>query len=311
MKQTHVSFIIPLYNEEPSLQELVNAIRRVSIKEGWLADYVFIDDGSTDGSFETLKTIKKSSKETMVLIRFRKNSGKSMALTEGFHAATGNIIITLDADLQDDPMELPKLMEVLNQGNDVVVGWRRQRQDHQGKLHLSHIFNRVVSHIARVPLHDMNCGMKILRKQVVEEIDIYGELHRYIPVLASAQGFKVAEIPIVHHARKYGVSKFGRERIFRAPFDLLTTIFLTQFRTRPLQIFGPIGMSFMGVGFLSLLYLTVLHFMGVSIGRRPLLFFGILLILFGVQLLSTGLVGELVTKMNIRKEIHPVEEIIV
>lgn len=310
-KVKNISFIIPLYNERPSLKELVSAIRSVSRKNGWTSEYVFVDDGSTDGSFEALKEIKRTSAEIMTIIRFRKNCGKSMALSEAFRVVKGDIIVTLDADLQDDPHEIPKLLAKIDEGYDVVVGWRKHRKDDQGKLRLSHIFNRVVSNLTHVHLHDMNCGMKVMRKSVIEEIDIYGELHRFIPVLAAARGFTVSEVEIIHYPRKYGTSKFGTTRILRAPFDLMTTLFLTTFRTRPLQIFGPVGISFIGVGAVSLLYLTVLHFMGQTIGRRPLLFFGILIILFGVQLLSTGLVGELITKSNIRTEKGPIEEIIV
>ena len=312
MKNTRrVSFIIPLYNERPSLRELFGSIRTTSKTNVWESEYIFVDDGSTDGSIEELKAIKATAKESITIIRFRKNCGKSTALSEAFRIAKGDIIITLDADLQDDPAEVPKLMAQLDRGYDLVVGWRKKRQDHQGKLKLSYIFNKVVSKLSHVYLHDMNCGMKVMRRSVAEEIDIYGELHRFIPVLAAAQGFTVSEVPIVHHARKYGVSKFGQQRILRAPFDLMTTLFLTTFRTRPLQIFGPVGIGFIGVGVVSLLYLTVLHFMGETIGRRPLLLFGILIILFGVQLLSTGLIGELITKTNIRMEKGPIEEILV
>ncbi len=310
MKHRLVSFVIPLYNERPSLKELVAAIGKSSVTREWAIEYVFIDDGSTDGSFEELKMLKKASKVPMKLIRFRKNSGKSMALTEGFQGVSGDIVVTLDADLQDDPFEVHKLIDKLDEGYDLVVGWRNNRQDHQNKLRLSHIFNGVVARLAHVPLHDMNCGMKVMRRTVAEEIDVYGELHRFIPVLAAAQGFKVTEVPIIHHPRKYGVSKFGGERILRAPFDLTTTLFLTLFRTRPLQIFGPIGIGLIGVGIIFLLYLSVLHFIGQTIGDRPLLLLSILLVLSGVQLFSTGLVGELVTKMNIRKEKRPVEEVI-
>ncbi len=310
MNKRRISFVIPLFNEQQSLPELLSLMKRVSSREGWAAEYVFVDDGSTDGSFETLKSLKKASRDPMTLIRFRKNSGKSMALSEGFHAAKGDLIITLDSDLQDDPSELPKLIAKLDTGYDLVVGWRKERQDHRNKLRLSHFFNRVVSNLTHVPLHDMNCGMKVMRRHVAEEIDVYGELHRFIPVLAAAQGFRVTETVIVHHARKYGVSKFGQERIFRAPFDLMSTLFITTFRTRPLQIFGPAGLSLIGIGSIALLYLTVLHFLGQTIGRRPLLQISVLMILFGVQLFSTGLVGELVTKVNIRKEKRPVEEII-
>ncbi len=310
MKQRTVSFVIPVYNERPSLRELTASIKKVSAAKDWAPEYIFVDDGSTDGSFDELIAFKKVSKDPVTIIRFRKNCGKSMALAEAFRIARGDVLVTLDADLQDDPREIPKLMAKLDEGYGLVVGWRKDRQDHQNKLRLSRFFNRVVAVSSRVPLHDMNCGMKVMRRAVAEEIDVYGELHRFIPVLAAARGFTVSEVEIVHHARKYGESKFGNTRIFRAPFDLMTTLFLTTFRTRPLQIFGPVGISFIGVGSVALIYLSVLHFLGTSIGRRPLLFFGILLILFGVQLLSTGLIGELITKANIRKETGPIEEII-
>ena len=310
MKQTLLSIVIPLYNERQSLKELVALCERALRDTPWAREYVFIDDGSRDGSLDELKSIKKTLKTPMIIIRFRKNMGKSMALSEGFRAAHGDIIVTIDADLQDDPAEIPSLVRKLQKGFDLVVGWRKKRIDHEGKLRLSHVFNSIVASLAHLPLHDMNCGLKVMRKAVTEEIDVYGELHRYIPVLAASQGFRVTEKVVEHHARKYGVSKFGLERIIRAPFDLMTTLFLTKFRTKPLQVFGPIGLLSITIGIIQLLYLTVLHFMGQSIGRRPLLFMGILFVLFGVQLVSTGLVGELITKANIRKEKHPVEEII-
>jgi len=309
MKSELVSLVIPLYNEEQSVHELMRRIHE-SLTGHVTFEYIFVDDGSTDGSFKKLLEEKRRVKEPMTIVRFRKNSGKSMALAEGFSIVKGDVVVTLDADLQDDPAEIPHLLHVLEQGYDLVVGWKKKRHDEHDRIILSRIFNGIVSKIFHLKLHDMNCGLKVMRRQVVEEIDVYGELHRFIPVLAHAKGFRVTEISVLHHPRKYGTSKFGMERIIRAPFDLLSTMFLTNFRTRPLQMFGPIGTSFIGIGSMILMYLTVLHFFGESIGRRPLLLFGILLILFGVQLFSTGLVGELVTKMNIRKEKRPVEEVI-
>lgn len=311
MKHTLVSIVIPLYNERPSLRELALLMQKAFAKRPWSVEYVFVDDGSTDGSFDELKSIRTTMKGPVTIVRFRKNCGKSMALSEGFRMAKGEVVVTLDADLQDDPGEIHKLVDMLDQGYDLVVGWRKRRNDAHNKIRLSRIFNGVVSRLTHVPLHDMNCGMKAMRRSVTREVDVYGELHRFIPVLAAAKGFKVGEVEIVHHARKYGVSKFGSGRIMRAAFDLLTTLFLTQFRTRPLQIFGPVGLVTVVIGLILLLYLSVLHFMGQSIGDRPLLLLGILFVLFGVQLVSTGLVGELVTKSTIQKEIHPVEEVIV
>lgn len=311
MKKIRLSIVIPVYNEKESIDELITKTEKALPNSSWPKEYVVVDDGSTDGSLALLKRIKSSLATPFTIIRFRKNSGKSMALSEGFKRAIGDTIVTMDADLQDDPAELPKMLRLLSRGYDVVVGWRKKRIDHQSKLGLSFIFNRVVSAITRVDLHDMNCGMKVMRKNVTEEIDVYGELHRYIPVLAAAQGFKVTEIEVTHHARKFGVSKFGFGRVMRAPFDLMTTLFLTKFKSKPLQIFGPIGMSSIVIGLVQLIYLSVLHFMGQSIGRRPLLFSGILFVLFGVQLVSTGLIGELITKSHIRSEKHPVEEIII
>lgn len=311
MKLKKVSFVIPLFNERESLDELIQRLGRATKNQPWKSEFIFIDDGSTDGSFEELKRLKRRESAPMTIVRFRKRSGKSMAMSEGFGQSTGDVIVTLDADLQDDPAEAPKLIRKLSEGYDVVVGWRKVRMDHHNKLRLSSAFNRIVSGIVRLPLHDMNCGLKAMRRGVVQEIDVYGELHRFIPVLAKSQGFTVTEVVVVHHPRKYGASKFPDHlRILRAPFDLLTTLFLTMFRTRPLQIFGPVGVVFIFIGIVSLIYLSALHFMGQTIGRRPLLMFAILLVLFGVQLVSTGLIGELITKANIRKEKRPVEEII-
>lgn len=304
-----ISIVVPLYNEEQSIRELIDRIHR-ALSGKWPFEYVFVDDGSTDGSFGRLKEEKRRVQEPMTIVRFRKNSGKSMGLAEGFCRAKGDVIVTLDADLQDDPFEIPTLIRALDKGSDLVVGWKKKRRDEENRIMLSHIFNGVVSRIFHLPLHDMNCGLKVMKRSVIEEIDVYGELHRFIPVLAHTKGFVVTEVPIVHHARKYGTSKFGSERIIRAPFDLLSTMFITTFKTRPLQMFGSVGGMCIVIGAVQLVYLSVLHFMGESIGRRPLLLSGVLFVLFGVQLVSTGLLGELVTKTNIHNEKRPVAQVI-
>jgi glycosyltransferase involved in cell wall biosynthesis len=308
MKKIDFSIIVPVLNEKESLNELISGIDKALGKISH--EYIFIDDGSTDRSFETLMHLKKHSKVPMTIIQFRKNLGKSAALAVGFTKTMGEYIVTIDADLQDDPDEILHLFAKLKTGFDMVVGWRTKRADDGGKIRLSHIFNSIVSKVSGVPLHDMNCGLKVMRQTVAKEINLYGELHRYVPVLAAARGFRVTELSVVHHQRKFGSSKFGTNRIVHAAFDLITTVFLISFRNKPLQIFGPIGIGFILCGILPLTYLTHLHFIGISIGRRPLLQLGILFLLFGVQIFSTGLIGELITSSQDGKNRYPIEKII-
>lgn len=309
MKPELVSIVIPLFNEEQSIHELVQSVSS-ALSGKWNFEYVFVDDGSTDESFAVLRKEKRTAKEHMTVVRFRKNSGKSMALAEGFSRVRGDVVVTMDADLQDDPNEIPRLIRMLDGGYDLVVGWKKKRHDAKDRLVLTRIFNGIVSRIFRLDLHDMNCGLKVMRREVADEIEVYGELHRFVPVLASTKGFRVGESAVIHHPRKYGSSKFGFERILRAPFDLASTMFLARFRTRPLQMFGSWGALFISVGGIALAYLSVVHFMGESIGRRPLLLMGILFILFGIQLVSTGLLAELVTGATIRREKRPVTEVL-
>jgi len=307
MKKIDVSIVVPLFNEKESLGELVAAITRAF--RGFVFECVFVDDGSTDGSFQKLAAMRKKMDFPVTLVRLRKRSGKSAALSEGFVHTKGSVVVTLDADLQDDPFEATKLIKKLDEGYDLVVGWRQKRRDSGGKLGVSHVFNWGVSMASGVRLHDMNSGLKAMKSGVAKEINLYGELHRFVPVLAHARGFRVGETPIVHYPRKYGTSKFGVERIFAA-FDLLTTLFLAGFGTRPLMVFGPPGVVLVAAGTLAIGYLSVLHFMGQSIGSRPLLLFGVLFVLFGVQLLSTGLLGELITSISTHQRRSPVSEIL-
>ncbi len=293
MKKIDVSIVVPLHNEEESLNELVMKTDQAFAGSKNVIEYIFIDDGSTDGSYEKLLSLRKKTKNCVTIIRLRKRSGKSAALAQGFGYVSGEYIVTLDADLQDDPFEAQKLVSRMHDSVDMIVGWREKRQDSQGKLGVSKLFNWGVSLFSGIRLHDMNSGLKVMRKIVADEIDLYGELHRFIPVLAHARGFRVIEVPILHHARKFGKSKFGVERVFAA-FDLLSTLFLSGFGTRPLIVFGPVGVGLVGAGIIALTYLSTLHFLGQSIGTRPLLLLGVLCIVFGVQLLSTGLLGELI-----------------
>ena len=302
-----LSIVIPVYNERESLRELV---RQIEISTTLSHEYIFIDDGSTDGSFDELIKIKKSINSRFKIIKFRKNLGKSAAMSVGFDKAEGRKVITLDADLQDDPTEFTKLLDKLDEGFDVVVGWRKNRQDPKKKIQGSHLFNWVVSKIGGLNLHDINCGLKAFKKEVVKEIDIYGELHRFIPLLAKQRGFNVTEVPVIHHKRKFGSSKFGSYRILHALLDLITTVFISVFKNRPLQIFGVTGGTLIFFATIILLYLSYLKLLGESIGGRPLLLMGILLFLSGVQVFSTGLIGELIASTQVQKNNYPIEKII-
>src|SRR5258706_1393777 len=309
MKKIDYSIVIPVYNEQESLPELVEIIEKTLQDGRGMFEYVFVDDGSTDRSFEVLLRIKKKLKRPCTVVRFRKNLGKSAALAVGFKRAKGEKIITMDADLQDDPREISKLIKKLDDGYDMVVGWRVNRNDKKSKIRMSYLFNFIVSWVGGLSLHDANCGLKAFRRSVAEEIHLYGELHRFMPLLALKKGFRVTEVPVAHHRRKYGMSKFGSVRIVHAAFDLVTAIFITSFKNKPLQIFGKLGLTCIILGILPLIYLSYLHFLGQSIGRRPLLLLGILFVLSGVQLFSTVLLGELIIHIHTEKEQYLIEEI--
>lgn len=304
------SIVIPIYNEKESLDQLFKASAAFFSKIKETYEFICVDDGSSDGSYEEMLNLKKRHAYQMTIIKFRKNLGKSAAIREAFLYAKGEIIITLDADLQDDPEELSEAIQRIKEDTaDFVVGWRKERNDAKGKIKLSHVFNRVVSRFFDVSLHDMNCGLKVMKKSVAHELELYGELHRYIPVLAASRGFRVDEVIVQHHERKYGTSKFGSERMLRAAFDLITTLFITSFKLRPMHIFGLGGVIVGIMGIIPLVYLTYLHFIGISIGRRPLLFLGILFVLCGVQLFSTGLLAELFVHFQDKKNQAPIDSI--
>ncbi|MFH1676937.1 MAG: glycosyltransferase family 2 protein [bacterium] len=293
-----ISIIIPLKNEESSLRDLYSGIKNSLVAIGRKFEVVFIDDGSTDGSFKVLNELYQSEPDVVRVIQFRNNKGKAAALSAGFKLACGEIIITMDADLQDDPEEIPRFLEKLAEGSDLVTGWKKKRHDPWHKVLSSGIFNFVVSIAAGLKLHDHNCGFKAYRREVIEEIRIYGELHRYIPFLANSRGFKVQEIPIKHHARTTGVSKYGFGRHFKGFFDLFTVIMLTRFGRRPLHLFGAIGLTLFVIGLIINLWLTWIWIWGATIGQRPLLFLGVLLLVVGVQMFSIGLLGEMINSMR-------------
>lgn len=288
-----VTILIPLFNEEESLHPLYKAIKESLNKIECDQEILFVDDGSTDRSINILREL--AGKDNKVkFISFRKNYGKSAALHVGFKAATGNAVITMDADLQDDPDEIYHLISKLEEGFDLVSGWKKKRFDPFIKKQSSKFFNYVTRVLTGIKIHDFNCGLKAYRKDVVKNVEVYGELHRYIPVLASHQGFRVTEIPVKHHPRRYGKTKFGISRFFKGFVDLITVLFNTRYITRPMHLFGFLGaMSFL-VGFLVNAYLTYEKlFLDKAIGNRPMLFLGMLLIIVGAQFFSVGLLGEI------------------
>jgi glycosyltransferase involved in cell wall biosynthesis len=286
--------VIPLFNERQSLEELHQGIVQEMQKLGFTYEIIFIDDGSSDGSFDVIRNLRNQD-ATVKGIRFRRNFGKSMALNEGFRHITGDVIVTMDADLQDDPKEIPRLIDKLNEGYDLVSGWKQERKDPLLSKNLpSKLFNMALRSVSGLKLHDFNCGFKIYRRSVVEKLHLYGELHRFVPALVHAQGYKVAEIPVEHCARRFGKSKFGLTRFTHGFFDFLTVIFLTKFLKRPMHFFGGVGSLVSAVGFIICAYLTFLWFLDERIGNRPLLTLGVLLVIVGMQMMTTGLIAEMV-----------------
>lgn len=299
-----VSILVPAYNEAESLgklyQEILPNISLMRAK-AQIADYElwFVDDGSTDNTAEAVLALRESDPKVH-LISFRRNFGKSTALQAGFRHVTGDLVFTMDADLQDDPAELPRFVEKIDEGYDLVVGWKHNRQDSLEKRLPSRLFNAVTSRLGGFELHDFDCGFKCFRREVIDSLDLYGELHRYIPVLAHRYGFRITEITVNHRRRAYGHSKYGMERYMRGLLDSLTTSFLLRFTDRPMYFFGRIGVICSAVGMAICLFLTVLHLMGQAIGTRPLLTLGVLLIIVGFQSVSIGFVCNLIIDRSFR-----------
>lgn len=302
-----LSLVIPAYNEKESIPELLKQITAATKPLDLDFEIIIVDDGSNDGMFETIKSLKPEY-PNLVAVRFRRNYGKSPALAVGFKKAQGKFIITMDADLQDDPQEIPHLLNKLEEGFDMVSGWKKERHDPITKTLPSKIYNYVTSKLTGIRLHDFNCGLKAYRREVVESFLVYGELHRFLPVLAHWQGFRVGEIVVKHHARKYGKSKYGIRRFFNGFFDLITVLFLTRFRTSPLHIFGIIGFLTFMIGFCIEVYLTILWFQGIGIGKRPLFFMGNILIIVGIQFIGFGLVAEMISAGLAENEKYSIRE---
>jgi glycosyltransferase involved in cell wall biosynthesis len=292
-----ISVVVPLLNEEHSLETLYREIAGALDPLGHEFEVVFVDDGSTDGSLSILSRMHDEL-PNVVVVHLRRNFGKAAALQAGFLEARGDVVVTIDADLQDDPSEIPKLLAKLDEGFDLVSGWKTRRNDPFPRRLFSRVFNWSTGVISGVRLHDVNCGLKAYRAEVLQGMRIYGELHRFIPVLAAYRGFRVAEIPVNHRPRRHGRSRYGPERYLRGFFDLMSVTFMGRYRYRPLHLFGGVGLLMGSVGFIILLYLTVEWFWGQGIGGRPLFTLGVLLVVVGIQFVSLGLLSELITSQH-------------
>ena len=294
-----VTIVVPGLNEAESLPILAAQIKEALLGKAY--ELIFIDDGSTDETWKIISDLNAAD-ESVRGVRLRANFGKAMALAAGFERARADVVVMMDADLQDDPADLPRMLEKIEDGLDVVVGWKVERHDPLNRRVFSKVFNTTVGVVTGVHLHDMNCGFKAYRREVLDSIPIYGDLFRFIPVLASWQGFSITEIPINHRARQFGRSRYGLERILRGFFDLLSVSFLTKYSRKPMHLFGLLGLLFSALGALICGYLAVLWFGGQAIGTRPLLLLGVLLILVGAQSFSIGLLGEFMTFQYQRKD---------
>ncbi len=297
-----ISFVIPTMDESKTIQTLLDQIKAVCLANEIDYQVIFVDDGSTDDTWQIIERLAMEDAGTEG-IRFRRNFGKAAALAAGFEAANGEIVLTMDADLQDDPKEIPKFLSKLDDGLDVVSGWKRIRHDPWHKVMPSRVFNWLVSRTTGVNLHDHNCGFKAYRREIFDEVKLYGEHHRFVPVLAASHGWKVGEIEVEHHARQFGQSKYGVSRLIKGFLDLLTIYFLTGFGRRPLHLVGSIGLGCFAMGGMGILYLTFIRVIthlnndpadDVELHKRAVFYYCILAILLGAQLLLSGLVAELI-----------------
>lgn len=307
-----ISIVVPLFNEEESLPELEAWIDRVMQKHSFSYELIMVDDGSTDSSWKVIEDLVRKNKNIRAF-KFQRNYGKSAALNVGFEAAQGEVVVTMDADLQDSPDEVPELYRmVMEEKYDLVSGWKKKRNDPASKRLPSKVYNRLVRWLTKIDLHDFNCGLKAYRRPVVKSISVHGDLHRYLPVLAKIAGFKkIGEKVVQHNARKYGVSKFGLGRA-RGMFDLLTLAFIGRFAKKPMHFFGTLGTLFFFIGVVILVYLSIakLIYQEYGIADRPLFYFGILTLIVGSQLFLTGFLAEMITRNNQDKNQYVIETII-
>ncbi|GAP44358.1 glycosyltransferase [Lentimicrobium saccharophilum] len=307
-----LSVLVPLYNEEESLPELIAWIERVMLENNYSYEIILVDDGSNDNSWNVVKQLKASN-ERIRGIRFRRNYGKSAALNKGFEVAVGNVVITMDADLQDSPDEIPGLYRMITaEGFDLVSGWKKKRYDSKITKNIpSKIYNAAARRMSGVKLHDMNCGLKAYRKEVVKSIEVYGEMHRYIPVIAKWAGFRrIGEKVVSHQKRKYGVTKFGWERFINGFLDLISIMFVSRFGKKPMHLFGALGSLLFFTGFIIAGYLAYakLFLAGYKMTERPLFYLGLLAMVLGTQLFVAGFLGELISRSSSDRNHYLVEE---
>ncbi|MCA5006724.1 glycosyltransferase family 2 protein [Sphingobacterium bovistauri] len=314
-----ISVVIPLYNEEESLPELTDWIRRVMLSNNFSYEIILVDDGSTDKSWKIIQDLKKSN-EQISGIKFRRNYGKSAALNVGFAATQGDVVITMDADLQDSPDEIPELYDrIMNKGADLVSGWKQKRYDPLTKTLPTKLFNSVTRSVSGIDnLHDFNCGLKAYRKDVVKSIEVYGEMHRYIPVIAKWAGFKnIQEQVVQHYPRKYGTTKFGPGRFVKGFLDLMSIFFVGKFGKRPMHFFGPVGVVSFLIGFFITIYLICEKLMSIANGTvyrnvtdQPLFYLSLLAIMIGTQLFLTGFIAELLSRNSSERNKYHIESVI-
>jgi glycosyltransferase involved in cell wall biosynthesis len=308
-----ISIVVPLYNEEENVRELHGRLKEVLEQLGSEYELIFVDDGSSDGTLPLLQEIQ-SGDDRVVVLSLRRNFGQTAAFAAGFDYARGDVIVTMDGDLQNDPKDIPRLIDMIRE-NDIVSGWRRNRKDPFFSRRLpSLIANRLISKVTGVNLHDYGCSLKAYRQEVIKNLKLYGEMHRFIPAVANLYGVKIAEVETAHHPRLRGKSKYGISRTIRVVLDLITVKFLLSFSTRPLQFFGPIGLLSGFLGFLISLYLSLQKiFSGVNIGGRPMLLLGALLIIVGIQFIGMGLLGEMMVRVyheTQKKPIYVIKKVI-
>jgi glycosyltransferase involved in cell wall biosynthesis len=300
-----ISVVIPLYNEDESLKELNDWILRVMQTNHFSFEIVYVDDGSNDNSWKVIEKLSDSNKEVKGL-RFRRNYGKSAALNEAFKIVNGDVVITMDADLQDSPEEIPGLFKMVKEDDfDIVSGWKKKRYDSKLMKNIpSKFFNWTTRRLFKTKLHDMNCGLKAYKNEVVKSIEVYGEMHRYIPIIASKEGFaNISEKVVVHQKRKYGVTKFGLDRFLKGYLDLLSLYFISKFSQRPMHFFGAIGTFIFTIGFAIATYLAFCKFFqdAYRMTDRPLFYFGLLAMIIGTQMFMTGFVGEMISRSSMKK----------
>tara|TARA_B100001027_G_scaffold213937_1_gene185358 strand:- start:1144 stop:2124 length:981 start_codon:yes stop_codon:yes gene_type:complete len=297
--QTCLSVVIPAFNESESIIELFSRLEKVVSNFDYKLQVIYVDDGSNDDTKEVIRSVKSSIIDEILYVPLKRNMGKSEALMAGASIAKHPLLITMDADLQDLPEEFPNLIKKLNEGYDLVSGWKKKRNDPMlGKKIPSYFFNKLVKYLLKLDIHDINCGLKIYKTEIWSEINVYGDFHRFIPALASSHGYLIGEVAVEHHERKSGVSKYGPGRFSRGIFDLLTVFFLTTFAKRPLHFFGKLGGFFLIFGIVTGLYLTLIWFGGASIGSRPLLLLSTLLTGIGIQIILFGILSQLLVDVT-------------